>query len=319
MKILVTGAAGFIGSHTAERLKELGHDVVGVDNFSDYYSVELKRSNAQTLKEKGINIVELDIFKDDLDDIVKDVEVVYHFAAKPGIDTKAPLDPYVENNILATERLYLALKDSPTFKYMIFASTSSVYGAFATEDETAAPKPNSHYGATKLCAEQLLLGYQRDNKFPVTSVRFFSIYGPRERPDKLFTKLIDAIMNDKEFPLYESAKSHLRSYTYISDVVDGLILVLDNPDKCIGEVFNIGIDSCITTGEGIEIAESVIGKKAKFNIIPDRAGEQKETTTNVTKARKLLGYNPTTTPEEGIKKQIEWYKEKIWNKISLYQ
>ena len=318
MKILVTGAAGFIGSHTCERLKKLGHDVTGIDNYSPYYSVELKRSNAKTLEEKGINVIERDIFKDDLTDIIKDVEVVFHFAAKPGIDIGAPIEPYVENNIYGTENLYLALKDSPTFKYFIFASTSSVYGAFATEDETAAPKPDSHYGATKLCAEQLLLGYQRDRGFPVTSMRFFSIYGPRERPDKLFTKLIDSIMNDWEFPLYEGSKDHLRSYTYIGDIVDGLMLVLENPKKCIGEIFNLGIDSTITTGRGIEIVEEIIGKKAKFDVKPKRPGDQMKTETNVTKARTILGYNPTTTPEEGLKKQVEWYKDKVWNKIKLY-
>ena len=319
MKILVTGAAGFIGSHTCERLKELGHDVDGVDNYSPYYSIDLKKSNAQTLKEKGIEIVEMDVFKDDLTDIVKGVEVVFHFAAKPGIDMEAPIKPYVENNIYATENLYLALKDSSTFKYFIFASTSSIYGAFATENEEAPPKPDSHYGATKLCAEQLLLGYQRDNGFPVCSVRFFSIYGPRERPDKLYTKIIDCIYNDRPFPLFDGSDKHLRSYTYIGDIVDGLMLVLDNPDKCIGEIFNLGIDSSITTGRGIEIVEEIVGKKAKIDIKPKRPGDQINTETNVTKARKILGYNPTTTPEEGIKKQVEWYKEKIWNKINLYQ
>jgi len=319
MKILITGAAGFIGSHTAERLKALGHDVIGIDNYSPYYSVDLKKLNASDLREKGIEVLELDLFKDNLDDLVKDIEVVYHFAAKPGIDTEAPLQPYVENNIYATENLYNALKDSASLKHFIYASTSSVYGAFATENEETAPKPDSHYGATKLAAEQLLLGYYRVTGFPVTSVRFFSIYGPRERPDKLYTKLIDSILNDWKFPLYEGSKEHLRSYTYISDIVDGLIKVLDNPDKSIGEIFNLGIDSSITTGKGIKIIENILGKKAEFDIKPKRPGDQKKTETNVTKARDVLGYNPTTPPEEGLKKQVEWYKEKIWKKISLYQ
>jgi len=319
MKILVTGAAGFIGSHTSERLKKLGHEVVAVDNYSPYYSVELKKLNAADLKEQGIEVIELDLFKDDLTNIVEGVEVVFHFAAKPGIDMNAPIQPYVENNIYATENLYNALRDSKYLKHFIFASTSSIYGAFATEDEEAAPKPDSHYGSTKLAAEQLLLGYNRVTGFPVTSVRFFSIYGPRERPDKLYTKLIDSILNDWEFPLYDGSKEHLRSYTFISDVIDGLMKVLEKPNETIGEIFNIGIDSSITTGRGIEIVENILGKKAKFDIKPKRPGDQMRTETNVTKARKILGYNPTTSPEEGIKKQIEWYKDKVWKKINLYQ
>jgi len=302
MKIVVTGAAGFIGSHLSERLKGLGHNVIGVDSFNNYYTPELKKLNATDLEEKGISIEKRDLVTDDVS----------------GILQTTPFEHYLNNNFIATHRLIEAVRTAGTKKFINIA-TSSIYGAHATEDETTAPKPTSNYGVTKLAAEQLALSNFRDKGFPAVSTRLFSVYGERERPEKLYPKLIDAILNDKSFPLYQGSEEHLRSYTYVGDIIDGLVLILQNFDKCTGEIFNLGTDQAITTGEGIKIVEDILGKKAVLDIKPKRPGDQKETHANIDKARRILGYNPSTTPQEGLKKEVDWFKEKIWKKIDLYR
>jgi nucleoside-diphosphate-sugar epimerase len=318
MKILVTGAAGFIGSHLSERLADLGHEVVGIDNFNPYYSVELKELNAKDLEEKGVKIHRLDISTDDITPLVEGVNAAFHLAAQPGISATTPFSVFMQNNMVATENVYQALKDLPDFKIFVNISTSSVYGRNATDDETAAPKPTSHYGVTKLGAEQLLLAYQRDTGFPACSTRLFSIYGERERPDKLYPKVIDSILNDRPFPFFEGSENHLRSFTYVGDIIDGLVSIINSPEKCIGEIFNLGYDSAITVGEGLKIIEDYLGKKAIYDIKPKRPGDQLETRATITKAREILGYNPKTTPEEGLRREADWFKEKIWKKINLY-
>ncbi len=315
MKVLVTGAAGFIGSHLVEKLCELGHEVLGLDNFDDYYSRQLKELNVVDIKSKGAKFVELDLATDDLNKVVEGVEIAFHLAAQPGISSKVPLDKYVKNNILATHKLLQALENSPSLKLFINTSTSSIYGAHATDAEDAAPKPTSNYGVTKLAAEQLVLSWQRDKNFPACSVRPFSIYGPRERPEKLYPKLIRSILDDDYFlPLFEGSTAHIRSYTYISDLIDGYVAVLDHIQESIGEIFNLGTDKVITTGEGIKIVEEIMGKKAKLTEQPRREGDQLETKANIEKARRVLGYNPSITPQVGLAEEIKWYKEKIWQK-----
>ncbi len=150
---------------------------------------------------------------------------------------------------------------------------------------------------------------------PACSLRLFSVYGERERPEKLYPKLIRSILENKEFPLYEGSENHRRSFTYIKDIVDGLLAVLGNPGDCAGEIFNIGSDKEITTGQGIRIVEKIIGKKAKMVKAPKRPGDQLKTRANIAKARKYFGYNPKTVPEEGLKAEVKWYKERILGKV----
>lgn len=322
MKILVTGAAGFIGSHLCERLSDMGHEVLGVDSFNDYYSVDLKRQNEQDVSKKGVKIIKADLSEVDaldLKDQTARVSHVYHLAAQPGISAKTSFETYLKNNILATQNLSTALFGQESLKMFVNISTSSVYGFHATDSEEIAPKPTSYYGVTKLAAEQFVLALNRDKGFPACSMRLFSVYGERERPEKLYPKLIDAILNDKEFPLYEGSEKHIRSYTYVGDIIDGLISVIDNENRCAGEIFNIGTDETSTTGENIEIVEKIIGKKAKIMVKQKRPGDQLETRANISKARDVLGYNPKTKPEVGLKKEVDWFKEKIWKKINLYQ
>jgi UDP-glucuronate 4-epimerase len=317
MNILVTGAAGFIGSHLAERLVALGHSVRGLDCFIDNYPKALKELNANELVSKGVTFIPLDLAEDDLSSAVRDVDVVYHSAAQPGLSATTPLQAFVRNNITATHRLLEAVKRLSSFQCFINISTSSVYGAEATGDETSEPKPTSYYGVTKLAAEQLALSYTRDQGLPTCSMRLFSVYGPRERPEKLYPKLIRCILEDREFPLFEGSEHHWRSYTYVGDAIDGLVAVLHNLDQCVGEIFNIGTDTAITTGEGIRIVEEIIGKPAKIARRPRRPGDQVRTQANIEKARRVLVYNPTTTPREGLEEEVKWYRQHIFGKIDF--
>lgn len=315
MKILVTGIAGAIGSHMAERLLDDGHEVIGIDALTPYYNPEIKKININDVKSKGAKVFIKNLVTDDILEIVRGVEIVFHFAAQPGISAATPFGDYLDNNIVATYNLLEVVKKLPSLKGFIHASTSSVYGRSANGDEMTEPKPTSYYGVTKLAAEQLALSYQREHGLPVTVLRFFSVYGERERPEKLYHKLIKAMHEEKEFTLYEGAKEHVRSYTYIKDIIDGCMLVLENIDKAVGEIFNLGNDKTMTTGDGIAIIEEIMGAPAKFIVLPKRVGDQKETAADIEKMKKFFGYEPKVSLREGLENQVRWYADKIHGKI----
>jgi len=315
MKILVTGVAGAIGSHLAERLLELDHEVIGIDALTPYYSTLIKKMNALDVEAKGVKMFYQNLAEDNLSRALEGVEVIFHLAAQPGISASTPFEDYVVNNIIATHRLLEAAKKLSSLKMFLYASTSSIYGVRAGGDEETEPKPTSHYGVTKLASEQLALSYYRDEGLPVSVLRFFSVYGERERPDKFYYKLIKAIHDDTEVPFFEGSEYHRRSYTYVSDIIDGCILVLHNLEKVIGEIFNIGGDQVITTAEGIKIVEKIIGKKAKLKMLPRRSGDQFETVANIEKIKKFLGYNPKISFRDGLERQVDWYAKKIHKKF----
>jgi UDP-glucuronate 4-epimerase len=317
MNILVTGAAGFIGSNLAERLAELGHDVRGLDCFTGYYARALKEANVRAVVQKGVKFFPLDLAQDALDDAVGDVEVVFHVAGQPGISGTTAFETYLRNNVTATYRLIEAVKGLSSLRGFVNISSSSVYGGEATGDETAETRPTSPYGVTKLAAEQLALAYARDRGFPSCSLRLFSVYGPRDRPEKLYLNLIRCILEDTVFPLYEGSEHHLRSYTYVGDVLEGMVAVLRNLDRCVGEILNIGTDTSITTAEGIRIVEEILGRRARIEVKPRRAGDQLKTHANIEKARRMLGYNPTTTPREGLEREVAWYQECVFGRIDF--
>ncbi|TPN86931.1 NAD-dependent epimerase/dehydratase family protein [Aquimarina algicola] len=312
MKVLITGIAGFIGSHVAEKLNSLGHNVIGIDNFSDYYSVSLKKKNAETLSNQGIKVISLDLCIDNIAQALpSDIDYIFHFAAQPGISKHSTFEDYLTNNIYATKNLLNYILRYTIPKMFVNIGTSSIYGLHATCAEHEDPKPISNYGVTKLAAEQLVLSKARLGELKACSLRLYSVYGSRERPDKLFTKLIDAGMHNRKFPLYEGSLNHLRSFTHITDIVNGIISVMGKEKVCNKEVFNIGTEAEYSTKEGIETVEKLLNTHIDFDILPPRLGDQKRTNANINKARKLLGYDPKISLEEGLKEQIAWYKKSI--------
>jgi nucleoside-diphosphate-sugar epimerase len=308
MKVLVTGVAGFIGSHLAEYLSNSGNEVIGVDNFNNYYDSSLKRLNASHVEASGVKVIEADL-RDDLSEILpNDFDYVFHFAGQPGISNRTTLKEYVDNNIYATENLLQFVKNNnKNLKLFVNIATSSVYGSIANLPETAEVKPISYYGITKFSAEQLVLKMQRMTEIPASSFRLYSVYGPRERPEKLYTKLIKSIVENKSFPLYKGSLEHSRSFTYVGDIVQGLAKCIGNESVCNGEVFNLGSDIEYTTGDGILLIEKILGKSAQLEITPPRDGDQLKTTAIINKAHDLLGYVPQTTFEDGLKAQVDWY------------
>lgn len=316
MRILVTGAAGFIASHLCEKLRDLGHEVVGLDNFNDYYSPALKRLNASDLKAKGIEVIEIDL-NDNLQTVFQTpYDYIYHLAAQPGISAETPLSDYVTNNIFATQNLLDAVaKYNPNLKSFINIATSSVYGLVANVDENVPAKPISFYGSTKLAAEQLVLGQQRLGKLKACSIRLYSVYGPRERPEKLYTKLIENLYSDKPFPLFEGSVKHERSFTYVGDIVDGLVVIIGKEDIVNGEIINLGTDEVHTTQEGINLVEEIMHKKLIIDHKPARKGDQEKTSAVINKARRLLGYEPKVTFKKGLEQQVQWYLDKFTSSL----
>ncbi|MDR6300507.1 NAD-dependent epimerase/dehydratase family protein [Mesonia maritima] len=309
MKILLTGAAGFIGSHTAERLQKGGYEVIGLDNFSDYYSLSLKRLNEKALSAKNIDILDLDLRKkEDIHTLSTDFDFIIHFAAQPGISSSCTFEDYFTNNILGTKNLIDFSLKNKNLKHFVNIGTSSIYGLEATFPENVAPKPASNYGVTKLAAEQLVLAEARNHKLSASSLRLYSVYGPRERPEKLYTKLIACGFKNETFPLFSGSEKHLRSFTYVGDIVDGIVKAIERHKKINGEIINLGTEVEHTTQDGIDTVEKLLDKKIELNVIEKRPGDQWRTKANIDKAKKLLDYNPQSTLEEGLQQQINWYK-----------
>jgi len=312
MRILVTGAAGFIASHLCEKLYSLGHEVVGIDNFNDYYDVNLKELNASDLAEKGIVIHRLDLNSDLKSVFSTPFDFVYHLAAQPGISSDTTLKEYVDNNIYATQNLLEAvLEYNPDLKLFVNIATSSVYGIEATVNEEVPAKPISFYGTTKLAGEQLALGLQRTGKLNVCSIRLYSVFGPRERPEKLYTKLIDNLYHNQPFPLFEGSINHERSFTYVGDIADGLAAIIGRETTVNGEIINLGTDEVNTTAEGIKAVEEIMAKQLIIDHKPARKGDQQKTAAVIDKAKKLLDYQPKVSLKQGLQEQVNWYLEKF--------
>lgn len=310
MNILVTGAAGFIASHTAESLKSLGHKVIGLDNFSDYYDQALKQLNAITLQNKGINICKIDLrFAQQLAALATDFDYIFHFAAQPGILETSSFEDYLQNNLIATKNLLDFALQNKSLALFVNISTSSIYGIQATYDESKAPKPVSYYGVSKLAAEQLVLASSRIGQLKACSLRLYSVYGPRERPEKLYSKLIANSLNNHPFPLFKGSEKHLRSYTYVQDIVQGVISVIGKADIVNNEIINLGTEEENSTQKGIEIIQQLLNKKIELQIVQPRPGDQLKTKAVIDKAKKLLGYQPKTSLYEGLEQQLKWYQE----------
>lgn len=311
MKILVTGVAGAIGSHVAEALAKRGDAVTGIDNLNPYYDPIIKMLNLADVKAEGVAVTIADLNSFDLSTLGDDVEVIIHFAAQPGISTGTPFVHYVANNIHATYALLEYAKTLPKLKLFLHISTSSVYGRSAQGSEDVVPMPTSPYGVTKLAAEQLALSRFRSDGLPVAVLRLFSVYGPRERPEKLYHKLTHAMLTGQTFPLHEGSEKHERSFTFVGDIVDACLRAIDRREQVIGEIINIGSNAVHTTGEGIRIIEEIIGRKADFIRTPPRYGDQVDTKAVIAKAARLLDFIPRTGLKEGLQMQFAWHEKKL--------
>lgn len=310
MKVMVTGAAGFIGSHVAERLKSEKCEVVGVDNFSNYYNVALKNRNVENLLKKGIFVHKMDLREIyQFGFLKKDFDFIFHFAAQPGISVSSGFEQYFTNNVVATHNLLDFAHGNKNLKHFFNIGTSSIYGLEANLPETAVPKPASWYGVSKLAAEQLVMAESITKKIKASSLRLYSVYGPRERPDKLYTKLINCAYQNKVFPVFEGSLKHLRSFSYVGDIVDGVLKAMEQYENLNGEIINLGAEDEHTTEEGIELVEGLLGKKIDIKFVAPRAGDQLRTRANIQKAKKMLGYEPKTSLIEGLRFQLGWYKE----------
>lgn len=310
MKILVTGAAGFVGSHAAEKLAALQHTIVGIDNLSPFYPKDLKVLNLKSLINNNVEFVEADLrFADSYNLLPKDFEYIFHFAAQPGLSETSGFTDYLTNNVMATYELINFAKQCAHLKCFVNISTSSVYGLDATKDEIAVTEPASYYGVTKLAAEQLVLAESRRKTFNACSLRLYSVYGPGERPDKLYTKLIRAALMDGSFTLVQGSLHHTRSFSFVDDIVNGVVSVIGKEEVINNQIFNIGNDAQYSTAQGLETVEKLTGKKINYTIIPPRTGDQTNTKAIIDKAKRLLNYNPQISLQEGLQKQIHWFRE----------
>jgi nucleoside-diphosphate-sugar epimerase len=308
-KVVVTGAAGFIGSHLCERLLALGHKVVGVDSFTDYYERSRKEENLAGLKASpDFTFEELDLVDADLRPALRGAKVVYHLAGQPGVRPSwgEQFDRYVRDNILATQRLMETLKEAPIDR-LVFAGSSSVYGdaeMFPTK-ESALPRPVSPYGVTKLAAEHLALLYANNFGLPVVSVRLFTVYGPRQRPDMAFALFMQALVDGDPIEIFGDGEQS-REFTYVSDAVEGTIKAATA--DVVGQVFNLGGGSRVTVNRVLATLEDISRIKAKRKTLPAAPGDPRHTGASINLARERLGWEPRVSLREGLTKQWEWFQ-----------
>jgi len=309
---IVTGVAGFIGSNLAQKLLEQGDQVIGIDQFNDYYDPSLKRQNAHILaKYPEFKLIEADIQSLDWRQLLQGVEVLFHQAAQAGVRASwgDGFRQYTERNINATQIILEAAKETPSLQRMVFASTSSVYGNAETmpTPETLCPQPVSPYGITKLAAERLCWLYHQNFNVPVTALRYFTVYGPRQRPDMAFHKFFQAAIAGKPIGIYGDGKQ-TRDFTFISDAVAANLAAAVVPEA-LGEVFNIGGGSRVVLLDVLDTMEKVIGKPIERLHQGLARGDARHTAADVTKARTILGYNPQVSLAEGLAQEWQWIQE----------
>jgi UDP-glucose 4-epimerase len=306
---IVTGVAGFIGSHLAEAILKQGDEVLGIDQFNDYYDPALKRKNIVSFENhSAFRLVEGDIQTLDWPALLEGVDVVYHQAAQAGVRASwgEGFRNYTERNINATQVLLEAAKEAKQLKRLVFASTSSVYGNAETLPtyESICPQPVSPYGITKLAAERLCWLYHHNFGVPVTALRYFTVYGPRQRPDMAFHKFFKAVLEDQAIPIYGDGQQ-TRDFTFVADAIAANLAAAMVPEA-IGEVFNIGGGSRVVLTEVLDTMERIVGQPIRRNHIEAAMGDARHTAADVSKAQKLIGYQPQVSLAEGLAQEWQW-------------
>ncbi len=305
MRIVVTGAAGFIGSHLVEALLGAGHEVAGIDAFIDYYAREVKEANLAAARADGrFTFHELDLRTADLDGVIDGADAVVHLAAMPGlVRSWTDVELYTTCNLLATHRVIEAVL-SRRVPRLLHASTSSVYGRDAVGDETTPTRPISPYGVTKLAAEHLVLANVATRGLDASIVRYFSIFGPRQRPDMAYHLFTEAMLDGRPITVFGDGEQS-RSNTFIDDCVAGTIAALRGAGT--GEIYNIAGGEEITLNAAISAIADALGLEPRIERGAARDGDQRRTAADTAKAERAFDYRPTTGAREGLAAQVAWH------------
>jgi UDP-glucuronate 4-epimerase len=302
MRYVVTGAAGFIGSHVAEALMERGHEVVAVDSFTDYYDPALKEENAAAFDVSRLDLAEENLALDGFDG-------VFHLAGQPGVRSFGEVfEDYVRRNLLASRRVFESAAAAGV--RVVFASSSSIYGdaeSYPTRED-AEPRPISPYGITKLGCEQLANAYAKGFGLDTVVLRYFTFYGPRQRPDMALARVIDALAHGAEFELYGDGLQS-RSFTYVADGVAATIKAMEKARP--GAVYNVGGGSEATMRDVIATLEDLSGRTLDLIERPAAAGDVRRTSADATRIRGDLGWRATTQLEDGLRAHWEWASARV--------
>jgi nucleoside-diphosphate-sugar epimerase len=311
MRALVTGCAGFIGSHLTESLLADDIEVLGVDCFNDNYGRPVKLANLERAREwKTFDFVPVDLSRGALSELVREVDTVFHLAAEPGtrLSWGTRFETYVRNNLVATQHVLEAMRASPEAT-LVYASSSSVYGhaeSYPTAEDVL-PRPFSPYGVTKLAAEHLCQLYGENHGVRTISLRYFSVYGPRQRPDMAFSRFLAAASTGQPIQVMGDG-AQTRDFTYVADVVAATRAAATSP-KAVGNVYNIGGGSQTTVREAIEILEGLLDGDLTLDHRSPEPGDVKRTGADIGRARADLGFEPRTSLSEGLLRQFTWARE----------
>jgi UDP-glucuronate 4-epimerase len=302
MRYVVSGAAGFIGSQLTEKLIADGHEVVAVDSFTDYYDPALKEENAA-----AFDVLRIDLAEDDLD--LSGIDGVFHLAGQPGVRSFGEVfEDYVRRNLLASRRVFESAAAAGV--RTVFVSSSSVYGdaeRYPTPED-ATPRPISPYGITKLGCEQLAYAYAQSFGLDAVVLRYFTFYGPRQRPDMALARIVDALARGAPFELYGDGLQS-RSFTYVADGIDATVAAMEQAPA--GALYNVGGGQEATMREAIQILEQVSGRTLELVARPAAAGDVRRTSADATRIERELGWRPTTSLADGLQAQWEWASVRV--------